>query len=284
MSILKGQLETDKGDVLFPRTSADMVEGINTKQLLLNNDFQVNQRGQNIYDYTNKSGHTVDMWLASILKVSVLSDGWVKVENLHTAGHYFQQKFGFLRKGKYAVALNVRNIKGSVSLHYEQEGGSVIKIGNLKNGRNTFTFTAANMKNIAIYINTGSSVEIEYIDLFEGDAAFHHVKELYDIELLRCQTTLLPICSGENFIPCQKMIGGGLYAYVYAPNMIRNPKLISSNIQVMDNTGKFKNTTIISSMYIGGYVRMEITSNGLSVDPKMNYAVRGINFLTCEPI
>ena len=65
MSILKGQLETDKGDALFPRTSADMVgeKGINAKQLLLNNDFQVNQRGQNIYDYTNKSGHTVDMWL-----------------------------------------------------------------------------------------------------------------------------------------------------------------------------------------------------------------------------
>ena len=57
-----------QGDVLFPRTSADMVEGINTKQLLLNNDFQVNQRGQNIYDYTNKSGHTVDMWLADVYK------------------------------------------------------------------------------------------------------------------------------------------------------------------------------------------------------------------------
>ena len=171
-----------------------------------------------------------------------------------------------------------------MSLHYEQEGGSVIKIGDLKNGRNEFTFTASTMKNIAINVPTNGSVEIEYIDLFDGDTAFHHVKELYEIELLRCQTTLLPICSGENFIPCHKMIGGGLYAYVYAPNMIRNPKLISSNIQVMDNTGKFKNTTIISSMYIGGYVRIEITSNGLSVDPKMNYAVRGINFLTCEPI
>lgn len=284
MSILKGQLETDKGDALYPRTSADMVEGINAKQLLINNDFQVNQRGQSFYDNTSKTGYTVDMWLVNQLKVTTLSEGWIRVENLHTSPHFFQQKLGSLRRGPHTVALNVRNIKGNVSLYYEKEdhGGGEVKVGDIKDGRNEFTFTASTMLNIAVNISPNSSVEIEYVDLFEGDTAFRHVKEHYEIELLRCQTTLLPICNGENFIPCHKILGSGLYIYVFAPNMIRNPKLISSNIQVMDNTGTFKKATITSAMRIGGYIRIEIASSGLSVDPKMNYVIKGINFLTCE--
>lgn len=236
MSILKGQLETDKGDALYPRTSADMVKGINTKQLLLNNDFQVNQRGQKIYDYTNQGGHTVDMWLVNQMKVSVLSDDWVKVENLRDANHYFQQRFnlGYSRRGPYVVALNVRNIKGNVSLYYEKEdnGRGMVKVGDIKNGRNEFTFIASTMLNIAINIDSSSSIEIEYIDMFEGEIVYPHVKEEYANALLKCQSKIFAICNSDFAQNLQYFFGNKrrselTFSYLLPTKMTGTPTMVS---------------------------------------------------------
>lgn len=237
MSILKGQLETDKGDVLYPRTSADMVEGINAKQLLLNSDFQVNQRGLNIYDYTNKGGITIDMWLVNQMKVSVMGDNWVRVENPREANHFFQQKFGFTRKGPHTVSLNVRNIEGIVSLYYEKEdhGGGTVKVGDLKNGRNEFTFTASTMKNIAINVPTNGSVEIEYIDLFEGNIAYQHAKADYETELAICQKRYIKLRETATIL--YRYSDTKVLYNVPFPKMYGNPKLVSIKINATDDFG-----------------------------------------------
>lgn len=252
MSILKGQLETDNGDALFPKTSADMVEGINAKQLLLNSDFQVNQRGLNIYDYANKSGITIDMWLATQMKVSVLGDNWVRIENAHTANHFFQQKFGFTRKGPHTVSLNVQNIEGIVSLYYEKEdhGGGNVKVGDLKNGHNEFTFTASTMLNIAININAGSSVEIEYIDLFEGNTAYPHVKNDYGIELMKCQKRYIKLRETATIL--YRYSDTKVLYNVPFPKMYNNPKLVSIKINTTDDFGNGMEATYsnLTDLYV----------------------------------
>lgn len=252
MSILKGQLETDNGDALFPKTSADMVEGINAKQLLLNSDFQVNQRGLNIYDYTNKGGITIDMWLVNQMKVSVMGDNWVRVENPREASHFFQQKFGFTRKGPHTVSLNVRNIEGIVSLYYEKEdhGGGTVKVGDLKNGRNEFTFTASTMKNIAINVPTNSSVEIEYIDLFEGNIANQHTKADYETELAICQKRYIKLRETATIL--YRYSDTKVLYNVPFPKMYNNPKLVSIKINATDDFGNGMEATYsnLTDLYV----------------------------------
>ena len=215
------------------RSKADYVESnMNAKQLLINNDFQVNQRGLSVYDNTNKTGYTVDMWLVNQLKVSVLSDGWVKVENLHTSPHLFQQKFGFSRKGKYAVALNVRNIKGEINLSFEQENGTEIKVGNIKEGRNEFTFDATTIRNIAVGLKPNSSIEIEYFDLFEGDVVYNHKTEDYAIALLKCQSKIFTICNSDfaqtlNYFFGNKRRSELTFSYLLPTKMTNMPTMIS---------------------------------------------------------
>ena len=252
MSILKGQLETDNGDALFPRTSADLVEGINAKQLLLNSDFQVNQRGQTVYDYTSRTGYTVDMWLVNQLKVSVLSDGWVKVENLHTAGHHFQQKLDSATKGQHVLALNVRNIKGEINLYNERAGSNETYIGRVKNGYNEFFIDAVDMTSVAINVKPNSSVEIEYVDLFEGYDSYPHVKNNYEIELMKCQKRYIKL--RETGIIMYRYSDTKVLYNVTFPKMYADPKLVSFEINATDDFGNGMKATYnnLTDLYVEG--------------------------------
>lgn len=67
MSILKGQMETHEGDILYPKTSFDMVEGVPnlaSPNLLINSDFKsgiINQRGSQTYNVVDK--YSIDRWI-----------------------------------------------------------------------------------------------------------------------------------------------------------------------------------------------------------------------------
>lgn len=220
--------------------------------LLTNGDFQVNQRGLNIYDYTNKGGITIDMWLVNQMKVSVMFDNWVKVENPREVIHYFQQKVRFTRKGQHTVALNVRNIKGTVSLYYEKEdhGGGVVKVGDLKNGRNEFTFTASTMINVAIGVPTNASIEIEYIDLFEGNIAYQHTKADYAVELMKCQKRYIKLRETATIL--FRYSDNKVLYNVPFPKMYANPKLVSIKINATDDFGNGMEATYsnLTDLYV----------------------------------
>ena len=64
--------------------------------------------------------------------------------------------------------------------------GSGYKIQNLKNGRNVIKVTNQSLKDITPTIVGAGSIEIEYVDLYEGDIAYQHIKEDPAIALLRC--------------------------------------------------------------------------------------------------
>lgn len=156
------------------------------KQLLINNDFQINQRGQTVYDFFNKNAYTLDMWSVNMLKVSILEDGWIKVENTDTNDHSFQQKFGFTRNGTYTVCAEYRNVSNGTHIWYQDEKGISTTVKQVTNGRNVATFNSNEFTNIATACPAGGSFEIKYIDLFEDDIAYPHVKEDYAIALMRC--------------------------------------------------------------------------------------------------
>lgn len=190
--------------------------------LLVNGDFQVNQRGKSSY---SNYGYTFDMWKL-----------WVGVEG------------GTLAVNENSITLNGHsNIHQYVNL---KQGKEYIAIAKINGQIKTMKFTCGTNKTyeeleaynetdgrLRIIINCalGSTLDVEYIDLFEGSFAYPHVKEDYAIALMRCQRYL-------NFIKYNTTLSIG---YVRNNNTLR---FVIKNPIEMAAEPKVK---------IGGYISFE---------------------------
>lgn len=153
----------------------------NPRQLLVNNDFQINQRGKT--EYTTK-GYSLDMWLLAgdpfngSLKIN--DNGTITITNKSTAYMYFSQKMNL--QGKYIAVVKVVNKSGNCTQYF---GGTNLS-KELNVGVNSFGINQ-NFTEVGIRLQANSSITVEYIDLFEGDIAYPHVKEDKDIALMKCR-------------------------------------------------------------------------------------------------
>ncbi len=168
----------------------EKIDIIPPKQLLINNDFQCNQRGQSEYIIeNNKSSYTLDMWKVyaesnSSSKLTKLMNG-IKLET--DGGQLFQVFNDTYKVNTISIKINV--LRGNLSMKiYNDNDGWHNGIESLKVGVNNFTIREETpYKRIGILANGECTVEIEYIDLFEGDIAYPHVKEDYATTLMKCQ-------------------------------------------------------------------------------------------------
>lgn len=85
----------------------------------------------------------------------------------------------------YTLVIKCSNIVGNVivEIYYMDANYENHK---LTNGINIINITNKNIRDISPTIHGQGSIEIEYIDLFEGDIAYPHVKEDYATALNRC--------------------------------------------------------------------------------------------------
>ena len=219
-------------------------------QLLVNTDFQINQRDQSEYSLTSSSFekiYTFDMWVIiasnTTTKLSQLDKG-VRLENLGSGSSVLSQRTNIEKVSNYTVVINAKNIVGNVIVQiYYMDGGYEDHI--LKNDINVINVSNKSIRDISPSIRGQGSVEIEYIDLFEGDIAYPHVKEDYAIALTRCQQYVVNL--GREFMG---------YTYnsenrIYVPttnmlNMKSVPIIESpSSLMILIN-GDFIETQIIS--------------------------------------
>lgn len=184
--------------------------------ILFNGDFQINQRGQSEYSITNSDLFTLDRWRIiganATAKLTKLDNG-VRLQNAGTGSVVLTQRIYIEKVSNYTIVINARNIVGNVVVEIYDMGGGYQK-QNLKNGRNVIKITNQSLKDITPTIIGTGSIEIEYIDLFEGSIAYPHVKEDYAIALMRCQRYTISIGGDIGGI-----INGGIFC-VYK-NMVR---------------------------------------------------------------
>lgn len=194
---IKGQLSTDQAgnlqnqiDEIKPKLekNTNTLNGLAPMNLLINGDFQINQRGIKEYKAINLE-YTLDMWAITRMTLTVLDDGWVRIVNNDSIdSHGLNQKIKDTNVGKYICCLNVRNMKGVARLSITYPGERYETVATLTEGRNEIKFTPKEkFTKINIALNASASIEIEYINLFEGDNAYPYVKEDYSIALARCQ-------------------------------------------------------------------------------------------------
>ncbi len=152
-------------------------ENIEKQNLLINGDFQVNQRGQSSYTCDGtKRVCGVDMWSFS------KSNTFMKVtENGIETNAPISQMFNKLKSGvKYTVVCSIDNVihtKSIVGGTYDTDTSQTIMY---------LTFNDVER----IVITPNGTQTINYVDLFDGEIVYKHQKEDCAIALTRCQKFL----------------------------------------------------------------------------------------------
>ena len=239
--------------------------------LLVNGDFQINQREQS--EYTTSLAYTVDMWRIYQAKVNVLENG-VKVtatNSSQTAS--FTQLLDTLN-GVHTISLKANDKIFTFTFtpkNVEQRFRCDVFNVYVKND------TVKNQTDISLIVDIGKSITVEYVDLFEGNIAYPHVKEDYQQALLRC---LYYVEYGE--FACQYnnttyFISGFTYKF---------PKKDTPNIifikTVVDESGTVNGTfeAVSQNTYSCPFIRY----NGTSAVGLGNKVLNVRVLITCEPL
>ena len=152
-------------------------KGVTAHNLLINGDFQVNQRGQSSYTCDGtKRVYGVDMWSFS------KSNTFMKVtENGIETNAPISQMFEKLKSGvKYTAVCNIDNV-----IHTKSIVGGTYDTGT---SQTIMYLTFNDVERIVITPN--DTQKINYVDLFEGEIVYKHSKEDYAIASTRCQKFL----------------------------------------------------------------------------------------------
>ena len=157
--------------------------------LLINPDFEINQRILNIY---TRDGYTVDRWKLSNATLNVITK---TLSNPNSTGGNFLQSLENTPTGTFTVTLNVASVTGTVEFLWQD--GSTPKTGvAISKGVNTYTFTASSLTWVGIQIASGASIQLSYMKLEQGAVATPFVAPNPAEEMMKCKRYLIyaPSC------------------------------------------------------------------------------------------
>lgn len=157
--------------------------------LLINPDFEINQRGLNSY---TSNGYTVDRWKLSNATLNATTK---TLSNPNSTGGNFLQSLENKPTGTFTVTLNVASVTGTVKFLWQD--GSTPKTGvAISKGVNTYTFTASSLTWVGIQIASGASIQLSYMKLEQGAVATPFVAPNPAEEMMKCQRYLIyaPAC------------------------------------------------------------------------------------------
>ena len=157
--------------------------------LLINPDFEINQRGLNSY---TSNGYTVDRWK---LSNATLNTTTKTLSNPNSTDGNFLQSLENKPTGTFTVTLNVASVTGTVKFLWQD--GSTPKTGvAISKGVNTYTFTASSLTWVGIQIASGASIQLSYMKLEQGAVATPFVAPNPAEEMMKCQRYLIyaPSC------------------------------------------------------------------------------------------
>lgn len=165
------------------------IESVYRPNLLVNGDFQINQRGQTSYTSTAaQSSLTVDCWRIGGQATLTVNDDNVILSATGDGESYLAQHIDKDLTGeKLSVAVKVTNDKvytGTITV-------TDVETVFISDGQ-CMTVSAkydSNRNGTQLYINVsgGHSYPFDYVDAFEGEIIYSHFEEDDAIALLRCQ-------------------------------------------------------------------------------------------------
>lgn len=167
-----------------------LLEALYHPNLLINGDFQCNQRGQSEYTAFSTGAYNLDMWRNYF--GNSISKSVKQVENgVEIFGNVvidIEQYVDYKNAvGKpFAIGCSVDNIRHEFTFTMQATTTSLEVKENI-----TVSIRATNERvTLELWNNTRTKILVNYIDLFEGDIVYPHVKEDYGIALMRCMEYL----------------------------------------------------------------------------------------------
>ena len=162
--------------------------------LLINGDFQINQRGQTIYTTKNdtignwEKVFSFDRWYvygtSQELSVTVNEDKTITVQNIgNDTGYFIQPLENALELNDYTLSANVVNVS-NVKMYFEDLGMS--NAIDLVAGYNAMTQNGSPTGAVFL-MQANSSVTLKWVKLEQGSIATPLVPRLYAEELYLCK-------------------------------------------------------------------------------------------------
>lgn len=296
---IKGQLSTDQAgnlqsqiDKLKPiiDDNSNHLKGLAPMNLLINGDFQINQRGKN--EYTT-NGYSLDMWKlfsdsGGSYSLTKLENGVRLTSNLSSSNLVqLLQKVSMSGKKEYTLVAKVISVSGdSVKLVTRNNAsGNYIK-KTLEVGENIIKIpTGFDRDDIYIEVYGTGYVEVEYIYLFEGDIVYPHAKEEHSTAKMRCKRYAYKmIATSIGYVGNN----GNIYIpLAFMKDMVSIPTVTYSGNKIT----LYGNS--ISDSY-SAITSIEVVKNELKIIPKtpnqsFNKQTVGVVFeepllFTCEPL
>lgn len=239
---------THNGVGLKKGTIGDLSEYLGTKfsnpNLLINPDFNINQRGSTVYDYSTQSSekYTVDRWRCNYLKVTP-SDSGVTLEATSNNG-YFTQQLENEVEGIHTMSFEVSEIIGTVVCTLSNSNGYNKKISVTKTG--VFSLELEMVKKVQFYLPKGSKCKIVWTKLENGINRTKFIKPNSSEEILKCRFFYRKINIDDKIVICL-----GYNVYIYFDNLsMRTPTITLKNKDGYEqlNLMNLKNITVLNSI------------------------------------
>lgn len=207
-----------------------MAERFSNQNLLINSNFEINQRGQITYNNdTWANAYTVDRWMSAKSKVIANGNGTVTITSLSTNGNsvWFKQLLENTIEGACTLSCEVTSVTGNVYLFSQARG---IKV---KQGINKITLS--DLRQASFELNQGASITLKWVKLEKGSIATPFVVPNPNEELQKCKAyynklnTVLygyvtsQIYIGSEMIACMRTkptlkYTGSIWVYVWEKN------------------------------------------------------------------
>lgn len=276
---------------------------VNYKSILINGDFQINQRGKTVY---TDNDYTLDMWYfykrnnlttGTNASLSINNDGSIKMSCNNYNWINISQKIDNYYRGKIVTGvIKVKNVKTPAEIN--NENASVTYPANIRivesetiygvydetsyevtkiESDGIYHFTAnipekSTYSMLKISVLVFGEIDIEYIDLYEGEIAYLHVKEDKTNAQLKCLSYVRPItynivayCTASNYIQ---------ETFIFDIPMVSTPRFT-----IIDyGTGSNVEDAKVSVSYNRVVLQIVATRTGLIYIHNKKY------LFTCEPL
>lgn len=211
-----------------------IAERFSNPNLLLNSNFEVDQRGRGTYtNNTTKPTYTLDRWMGINVEVVYNVDGTATITSLATTdtSSWFKQILEHAINDTCTLSCNITAVTGNAYLYSQANGKKIVK------GLNTVTLSY--LKEASIELKQGASITIEWIKLEKGSKATAYVAPNYANELQKCMmyfnvvnTPLNGYITTQMYMGCEALANmrtkptincvGSFWVYYYNGNVKYN--------------------------------------------------------------
>lgn len=263
------------------------------RQLLINNDFQINQRGKSSYTLNSsvELNYTLDMWAIyveddeSSITVTVEKDG-VLIETTGTGKKQFFQTLTdkiqeYISNFTGVASFYVESVSGNVAFEkWSYDDSTFEKIKEVTQGVNVGYIKNKNIGRIQFTFDGVCSLKLKYCDLFEGDVAYQHQREHYATVLDRCYDYIQSLSNGELRVLMVASTQDGVAAgFGFYKKMISKPIVVA--LEVKNSKGERLSKAVA---LCDEYGVMRISANGSPEWTSNTYMYLEDLIVSCEPL